>query len=125
MRALLSCPERLVGLETEDDLYFHVTTIQTSAANRVMPNRHKTRQLIVNVWNFKLKEEAALGWMEERTDEDAKAEFGDRLFIAALAVVVEPTKLRVVRDGSHVVQVNNRIRPRIRSALPARASFAP
>ena len=58
------------------------------------------------------REEAAMGWMEERTDEAAKAEFGDRLFVAALAVVVEPNKLRVVHDGSHVVQVNNRIRPR-------------
>ena len=56
--------------------------------------------------------EAALGWMEEFTDEEAKRKFGKDLYVAALAVVEEPNKIRVVHDGSNTVHVNHRIRPR-------------
>ena len=56
--------------------------------------------------------EKALGWMTEMTDKEAKEEFGDRLFIAGLAVVQEPGKIRVVHDGSNGVHVNHRIRLR-------------
>jgi hypothetical protein len=55
------------------------------------------------------KEEESLGWMMEMTDEDAKSIYGERLFIASLAVVQEPGKIRVVHDGSNGVHVNHRI----------------
>ena len=56
------------------------------------------------------QEEAAQGWMKEMTDEDAKAEYGNNLHVAALAVVAEKDKFRVVHDGTHGVKVNPRIR---------------
>ena len=56
--------------------------------------------------------EAELGWMVEMSDEAAQAEYGDKLFVAGLAVVQEPGKIRVVHDGSNGVHVNHRIRLR-------------
>ena len=56
------------------------------------------------------KKEAELGWMVEMTDGEAAKEFGDNLFVAGLAVVQEPGKIRVVHDGSNGVHVNHRIR---------------
>jgi hypothetical protein len=57
------------------------------------------------------KEEEAAGWMEEFPDAEAKEIWGQNLFVAALAVVVEKDKIRVVHDGSNGVHVNHRIRP--------------
>ena len=57
------------------------------------------------------REEERLGWMQEVPDEVAKEKYGDNLYIAALAVVEEPGKIRVVHDGSNTVLVNHRIRP--------------
>ena len=37
--------------------------------------------------------EAKEGWMVEYTDDEAKNKFGDRLFVAGLAVVQEPGKI--------------------------------
>ena len=56
------------------------------------------------------KKEADLGWMVEMTDEEAAKEYGKNLFVAGLAVVQEPGKIRVVHDGSNGVHVNHRIR---------------
>ena len=56
------------------------------------------------------REEAALGWMIEIPEAEARARYGDRLAIAALGVVEERDKIRVVHDGSHKVHVNHRIR---------------
>ena len=64
------------------------------------------------------KEEAKLGWMREYDDHEAKKIYGENLFIAALAVVKEPGKIRVVHDGSNVVRVNHRIRPRDQTRSP-------
>ena len=64
------------------------------------------------------EEEARLGWMREYTDEEAKELFKNDLFVAGLAVVVEPTKIRVVHDGSNAVKVNHRIRPRDQTRAP-------
>lgn len=64
------------------------------------------------------REEQVLGWMIEMTDAQAKAEYGDRLHIAALAVVEEPGKIRVVHDGSNAVLVNHKIRPRDQTRAP-------
>ena len=50
--------------------------------------------------------------MVEYTDDEAKNKFGDRLFVAGLAVVQEPGKIRVVHDGSNGIHVNHRVRPR-------------
>jgi hypothetical protein len=58
------------------------------------------------------KEEAKEGWMMEVTDEQAKAAYGSSLHVAALAVVVEKDKIRVVHDGTNKVCVNNRIKVR-------------
>ena len=55
-------------------------------------------------------EEAAEGWMVELTDAEAEKEFGANLRVAALAVVVEAEKIRVVHDGTNKVHVNNCIR---------------
>ena len=46
------------------------------------------------------REEAADGWMIEMTDEQAEREHGANLRIAALAVVIETEKIRVVHDGT-------------------------
>ena len=51
-------------------------------------------------------------------DEEAKKEFGDRLHIAALGVVVEKDKFRVAHDGTHRVLVNHRIRVRDQARSP-------
>ena len=58
------------------------------------------------------EEEQAAGWMEEMTDAEAQRRFGDKLYIASLAVIEEKDKVRVVHDGTNGVQVNNRIRVR-------------
>ena len=47
--------------------------------------------------------------MEEYPEDVAKEKFGARLAIAALGVVEEKDKIRVVHDGSHKVHVNHRI----------------
>ena len=62
--------------------------------------------------------EAREGWMLELSNDEAKATFKDKLFIAAIAVVEEPGKIRVVHDGSNTVHVNHRIRPRGQTRSP-------
>ena len=74
------------------------------------PHKDEVRALFV--------EESRLGWMKEITDEEAKREYGEKLFVAALAVVQEPGKIRVVHDGSNGVHVNHRIRPRDQTRSP-------
>ena len=64
------------------------------------------------------REEAALGWMEEYPEELAKKKFGERLAIAALGVVEEKDKIRLVHDGSNKVHVNHRIRVRDQLRCP-------
>ena len=64
------------------------------------------------------REEQKLGWMVELDEADARKEYGDRLFIASLAVVQEPGKIRVVHDGSNGVHINHRIRPRDQVRAP-------
>ena len=49
------------------------------------------------------REEAAAGWMEEVTDEEARKRYGERLCMGFLGVVDEKTKIRVVHDGSNGV----------------------
>ena len=56
------------------------------------------------------REEEELGWMAEITDDNAKEIFGDRLHVAALAVIEEGDKIRVVHDASNGVHVNHHIR---------------
>ena len=56
------------------------------------------------------REEAAEGWMVVLTDEEAKAEYGDKLHLAALAVISEADKFRVLHDGSNGIQINHRIK---------------
>ena len=50
--------------------------------------------------------------MLEMADQEASAEFGEDLFVAALAVVREPGNLRVVHDGTNGIYVDNKLRPR-------------
>ena len=68
----------------------------------VEPHLDKVRALF--------KEEASLGWMVEMPIQEAKAKYGDRLAVAALGVVEEKSKIRVVHDGSNRVHVNHRIK---------------
>ena len=56
--------------------------------------------------------------MEELGDAEAQRRFPGRLHVAALGVVKEPTKLRVIHDGTHGVGVNNRIRSANHLACP-------
>ena len=62
--------------------------------------------------------EAKQGWMVEMSDFEAEQKFGKDLFIAALAVVAEPDKIRVVHDGTNKVHVNNCIRVRDQCRSP-------
>jgi hypothetical protein len=64
------------------------------------------------------REEATLGWMEELPEDVARARFGTRLAIAALGVVEEKNKIRVVHDASHKVHVNHRIKVRDQIRCP-------
>lgn len=50
--------------------------------------------------------------MVRLTNEQATRKYRNRLHIAALAVIDEGDKVRVIHDGSNHVMVNNRIRPR-------------
>ena len=62
--------------------------------------------------------EAEQGWMVELPEEEARKTYGDRLVIASLGVVKEPSKIRVVHDGSNKVHVNHRIRVRDQLRCP-------
>ena len=64
------------------------------------------------------QEEARSGWMLELPEEEARRRYGSRLAIAALGVVEERDKIRVVHDGSHKVHVNHRIRVRDQVRCP-------
>jgi hypothetical protein len=64
------------------------------------------------------KEEATLGRMEELAEDVARARFGAKLAIAALGVVEEKGKIRVVHDASHKVHVNHRIKVRDQIRCP-------
>jgi len=64
------------------------------------------------------KEEAAKGWMRELPVTEARALYGERLAIAALGVVDEGTKIRVIHDGSNQVLVNHKIRVRDQTRCP-------
>ena len=48
--------------------------------------------------------------MKEYPEDEARAKFGKTLTIAALGVVEEKDKIRVVHDGSNRVHVNHKIR---------------
>ena len=64
------------------------------------------------------REEAAAGWMEEVTDEEARRRYSERLCKGSLGVVDEKTKIRVVHDGSHGVHVNHKIKTRDQVRMP-------
>ena len=67
------------------------------------------------------REEEKEGWTTEMTDKDAEEEFGSKLHVAALAVVVKADKIRVVHDGTNKVQVNNCIQVRDQARSPTAA----
>ena len=60
-RVLLSCPGRILFLDTDDDIYFHVTNARVSALSAARAMSHKTSQIIIDIYNFKLRKEATLG----------------------------------------------------------------
>ena len=82
-----------------------------------MPNGPSLENHDVEVERL-FEEEARLGWMIEMTDGEAKERYGENLFVAALGVVEEPGKIRVVHDGSNAVHVNHRIRPKDQTRSP-------
>ena len=59
-----------------------------------------------------------MGWMEELPEDVARERFGTRLAIAALGVVEEKEKIRVVHDASHTVHVNHKIKVRDQIRCP-------
>ena len=64
------------------------------------------------------EEEAALGWMVDMDEAEARKIYGSKLHIASLSVVEEKDKIRVVHDASHGVHVNHRIRVRDQVRCP-------
>jgi len=62
--------------------------------------------------------ERDLGWMEELTEDEAMKRYGNKLYVASLAVVDEVTKVRVVHDATHGVALNNRIKVRDQVRYP-------
>ena len=60
-RVLLSSPGRIAFFETDDDAYFHVTNARVKALTSARAMAHKTSQIIIDIWNFKLRKEAVLG----------------------------------------------------------------
>ena len=67
-----------------------------------------------------LEKEVGEGLMEKMSEDDFIKEFGENRAVAALAVLVEDEqgKKRVIHDGSHGVQVNQRIRCRDKIRMP-------
>lgn len=72
----------------------------------------------VDVVEAQFREEQALGWMECLTDADFSSRFGPNRAVSALAVLVEPDKIRVLHDATHDTRVNHRIRCRDRQRMP-------
>ena len=64
------------------------------------------------------REEQALGWMQEVSDDDFQKMFGDNRAVSALAVLQEKDKIRILHDGTHATHVNHRIRVRDRQRMP-------
>ena len=65
------------------------------------------------------------GMFEVMSDAAAQREFGDNLFIAALATIEQgPDSFRIVHDGSHGVCVNNRIKVRDQTTSPLASDVA-
>ena len=64
------------------------------------------------------REEQKEGWMIEMDIDKAREKYGDRLTIAALGVVEEKDKVRVVHDATNQVHVNHRIRVRDQLRCP-------
>jgi len=65
------------------------------------------------------REDEAQGWMEEIPEAVARERFGSRLAVAALGVVDEGEKIRVIHDGSNRVLVNHKIRVRDQTRCPS------
>ncbi|CAE8648411.1 unnamed protein product [Polarella glacialis] len=64
----------------------------------------------------------ARGWMLEMTLKEAKAQLGEDITVAALALLEEkPGQFRLLHDGSNLVQVNNRIHVRDGEQYPTAA----
>ena len=64
------------------------------------------------------EKERSLGWTVEMSDKEAQEAYGEKLYIASLAVVTEKIKLRLVHDATNKVQVNNRMRVRDQARSP-------
>ena len=64
------------------------------------------------------EEEQALGWMESLTDSEFEKRYGDNRAVSALAVLVEPDKIRILHDATHDTRVNHRIKVRDRQRMP-------
>ena len=60
-RVLLSCPGRIAFFDTDDDVYFHLTNARVKALTSARAMAHKTSQIIIDIFDFKLRKEATLG----------------------------------------------------------------
>ena len=85
------------------------------------PEKENYRSALDNI-SFLRKEfesQRAAGMFEVTTESEARKEYGDRLFVAALAAIEQgPDSFRIVHDGTHGVCVNNRIRVRDQTTSP-------
>lgn len=60
-RVLLSCPGRVVFLDTDDDVYFYLTNARIKALTSARAMAHKTSQIIIDIYNFKVRKESVMG----------------------------------------------------------------
>ena len=81
------------------------------------PNYKSVEEFAEQV-ELQFREEQALGWMDELSDEAFLTKYGTNSAISALAVLQEKDKLRVLHDGSNATRVNYRIRCRDRQRMP-------
>ena len=58
---VLSTPGRFIKLDVADDGYFHVTNARLLLKGKAATIVHKTSQIIIDIYNFKLRKEATLG----------------------------------------------------------------
>ena len=87
--------------------------------SEVWAKNYKTADDNKKALKEKVEEDLVSGRLVRMTYAQAKAIYGDRLLIGALGMVDEgQDRFRLIHDGTHVILVNNRIRPRDLVASP-------
>ena len=60
-RVLLSFPGKFIHLDTDDDVYFHVTNAREKVKSAAAAISHKTSQIIFDIHGYRVKKESELG----------------------------------------------------------------